>query len=181
MREGLDDPNHVDASGEFRPSAQAIEAALVLAPAVISFIHIAVTRRLLIFRRSSEPVFVWRRRTPVRAIPASPNQEWRVPMSMKLMLSAAALVAVGATSAMAAPAFVASPYCDQAISRQACGNHFEYLSTLRARRDTSLSYMKNLDPRENQALRDGGGGGGGEAAVVAAVVAADNQYRSRTA
>jgi hypothetical protein len=85
-------------------------------------------------------------------------------MSMKLMLSAAALVALGATSAMAAPAFVASsPYCDQAVSRQACGNHFEYLEQLRtrARRDTSLSYMKNLDPRENQALRDAGGGGGG--------------------
>jgi len=84
-------------------------------------------------------------------------------MPMKLMLSAAALVALGATSAMAAPAFVASPYCDQAVSRQACGNHFEYLEQLRtrARRDTSLSYMKNLDPRENQALRDAGGGGGG--------------------
>jgi hypothetical protein len=28
----------------------------------------------------------------------------------------------------------------------------------RTRRDISLSYMKNLDPRENQALRDAGGG-----------------------
>ena len=82
-------------------------------------------------------------------------------MSMKLMLSAAALVALGATSAMAAPAFVASPYCDQAVSRQACGNHMTYLESLRTRHDTSLSYMKNLDPRENQALRDAGGGGGG--------------------
>jgi len=31
----------------------------------------------------------------------------------------------------------------------------------RARRDISLSYMKNLDPRENHALRDAGSGGGG--------------------
>ena len=65
-------------------------------------------------------------------------------MSMKLMLSAAALVALGATSAMAAPAFVASPYCDQAVSRQACGNHMIYLELLRTRHDTSLSYMKNF-------------------------------------
>ena len=103
-------------------------------------------------------------------------------MSMKLMLSAAALVALSATSAMAAPVFVASPYCDQAVSRQACGDHMNYVQSLRSRavrRDTSLSYMKNLDPRENPALRDAGGGGGGVVVVVA--VAADNQYRSRTA
>jgi hypothetical protein len=48
LREDLDDPNHVDASGEFRLSAQAIEVALVLTPAVIPFIHIAVTRKPLI-------------------------------------------------------------------------------------------------------------------------------------
>ncbi|MEH2624115.1 putative membrane protein YgcG [Bradyrhizobium sp. AZCC 1719] len=82
-------------------------------------------------------------------------------MSIKLILSAAALVAVGATSAMAAPAFVASPYCDQAVSRQACGDHMNYVAQLRTRRDTSLSYMKNLDPRENASMRDAGGGGGG--------------------
>ena len=29
----------------------------------------------------------------------------------------------------------------------------------RAGRDISLSYMKNLDPRENQTLRDADGGG----------------------
>ena len=100
-------------------------------------------------------------------------------MSMKLMLSAAALVALGATSASAAPAFVAAPYCEQAISRQACSNHIIYVEQLRARarRDTSLSYMRNLDPRENQALRDAGGGVVAVAAAVAAV--ADN--RSHTA
>jgi hypothetical protein len=90
-------------------------------------------------------------------------KEWRVQMSMKLMLSAAALAALGATSAVAAPAFVAAPYCEQAVSRQACSNHIIYVEQLRARgrRDISLSYMRNLDPRENQALRDAGGGGGG--------------------
>jgi hypothetical protein len=67
----------------------------------------------------------------------------------------------GVGEAVAAPAFVASPYCDQAVSRQACGNHFTYLESLRTRRDTLTGYMKNLDPRENQALRDAGGGGGG--------------------
>jgi hypothetical protein len=56
---------------------------------------------------------------------------------------------------------VASPYCDQVVSRQACGIHFTYLESLRTRRDTSPSYMKNIDPRENQAMRHAGGGGGG--------------------
>jgi hypothetical protein len=35
------------------------------------------------------------------------------------------------------------------------------LRTRGTRRDGSLSYMKNLDPRENSSLRDAGGGGGG--------------------
>ena len=101
-------------------------------------------------------------------------------MSMKLMLSAAALVALGATSAMAAPAFVASPYCDQAVSRQACGNHMIYLESLRTRHDSSLSYMENLiRARIRRCVM--------QAVVVAAVAvavagaAADNQHRSRTA
>ena len=88
-------------------------------------------------------------------------------MSMKLMLSAAALVALSATSAMSAPAFLGNPYCEKAISRQACGSHLEYVKELRSRgstRDSSPIHMKNLDPRENSALRDGGGGGVAEAA-----------------
>src|SRR4051812_15201173 len=106
------------------------------------FIHIAVTRRpnfstALPNRFSSGVVELLCEPFRLR-----PMKEWRVQMSMKLMLSAAALVALGATSGVAAPAFVASPYCDQAVSRQACGNHFEYLEQLRTRvrRDTSLSY-----------------------------------------
>ena len=35
LREGLDDPNHVDTPGKFRLSAQAIEVVLAPAPAVI--------------------------------------------------------------------------------------------------------------------------------------------------
>jgi hypothetical protein len=35
LREGLDDPNHVDTPGKFRLSAQRLEVALVLAPPVI--------------------------------------------------------------------------------------------------------------------------------------------------
>ena len=85
-------------------------------------------------------------------------------MSMKMMLSAAAIAVLGATSAMAAPVFVPALYCDQAISEKACGDHLNYVASLRKqsiRSDTSQSYMKNLDPRENRALQDAGGGGGG--------------------
>src|SRR5829696_8764483 len=39
-----------------------------------TFIHIAVTRRPLIFSCAPEPIVIWRRRTSVRAIPASPNE-----------------------------------------------------------------------------------------------------------
>jgi hypothetical protein len=35
LREGLDDPNHVDMSGKFRLSAQRLEVALTLVPPVI--------------------------------------------------------------------------------------------------------------------------------------------------
>ena len=85
-------------------------------------------------------------------------------MSIKSKLSAAALVALVAASAMAttsANAF-SSKFCDGAITRQACGDHMNYVEALRSRRgDTSPAFMKNLDPRESQALRDAGGGGGG--------------------
>jgi hypothetical protein len=110
-------------------------------------------------------------------------------MSMKSKFSAAALVTVIAMSALAttdanafspgpvgpkflvSPASAASMLCDGAVSRRACGAHMAYLGTLQARRgeDTSPNYIKNFDPRDNQAMRDaggGGGGGGGGGAVV---------------
>src|SRR6266436_385636 len=107
-------------------------------------------------------------------------------MSIPPKLSATALITLVAMSAMAmssasafpslypkpvhagsefpvGPVSTTSRFCEGAVSRSACGDHLEYLQTLRSRRlaDTSPAYMKTLDPRSNQALLNAGGGGGG--------------------
>jgi hypothetical protein len=91
-------------------------------------------------------------------------------MSTKSRLSAAAFVTLVAMSAMAptnANAFSAtSRFCEGPVWWQGCGDHFTLTETRRSRphrdtRDTSPDYMKYLDSRDNQAMRDAGGGGDG--------------------
>jgi hypothetical protein len=85
-------------------------------------------------------------------------------VSIKLKLSAAAFVTFVAMGASAGSASAASSLiCDQAVSRQACSTHIDYVKelqkkTVRVTHGRSTNY---LDPTENAALRDAGGGGGG--------------------
>ena len=81
---------------------------------------------------------------------------------MKLKLSAAAFVTFAAMSAMAGSASAASSMiCDQAVSRQACSTHVDYVKELRMRqtRPNPGRTLNYLDPTDNTALRDAGGGG----------------------
>src|SRR5438045_3741783 len=68
------------------------------------------------------------RRTPVRAILVSLKNIWRVPMSLKSKLSAAAFVAFVAMSATAIPASAQpNKMCEGAVSYQSCGSHLHYV------------------------------------------------------
>ena len=88
-------------------------------------------------------------------------------MSTKLKLSAAALGTLVAISAMATTSASAfeffSPPCHEGSPPRGCGaDNLNYQGNARSRHvDISPAYMKNSDPRYNQALSVGGGGGGG--------------------
>ena len=135
-----------------------------------TFSEFAPVRFTLTCTNGSE-FFQWHSRTGFDLAPSNfgashsgfaEPREWRIQMSMQSRLSAAALGTLAALSAMAtAPASAAPTICDQAVSRQACGDHMAYAATLKRRGDTSPTIMKNLDPRYNQAMQDAGGGGGG--------------------
>ena len=78
-------------------------------------------------------------------------------MSMKSRLSAAALLALAAMSAVASPASAAPRRCDEGIWRTGCSYYF-YLVAPGPRQSTVN--IKDVDTRE-QAMQNAGGGGGG--------------------
>jgi hypothetical protein len=73
---------------------------------------------------------------------------------LKLLLIAV-MIALGSTAARA------DRICEGAVSAAACAAHRAYVRSLREIPDTSPEYMKRLDARYSQAMRDGGGGSGG--------------------